>query len=97
MIGCEDNDIQSFADVLTIISQVNRLQIICLLNKEWELSVCEIFEALGLKQNLASHHLNLLKNIWLLTTRRDGKKIFYSLEKKAYQDLKSKFTYIFSI
>jgi ArsR family transcriptional regulator len=97
MIGCENNDIQSFADVLTIISQVNRLQIICLLNKEWELCVCEIIEVLALKQNLVSHHLNVLKNIGLLTTRRDGKKIFYALEKKAYQDLKSKFKYIFTI
>jgi len=56
-------DIQNLSETLDIISQSNRLQIICLLNKEIELCVNNITEKLDLKQNLVSHHLNLLKNI----------------------------------
>lgn len=79
-------NLQELSDSLTIISQPNRLQIICLL-KNGELCVCKIIEALQLKQNLVSHHLNLLKNIWLITSRREGKNIFYKLNTKKIQDL----------
>ncbi|MDR0772094.1 MAG: ArsR family transcriptional regulator [Candidatus Peribacteria bacterium] len=54
---------QDISDTLGVISQVNRLQIICLLEQSLELSVCEISEKLKIKQNLVSHHLKLLKNI----------------------------------
>jgi DNA-binding transcriptional ArsR family regulator len=40
-----------------------------------------------LKQNLISHHLNLLKKIWLVTSRRDGKNIFYKLNIKNIQNI----------
>lgn len=97
MRKCESISIEWFADILTTISQVNRLQIICLLNRSWELCVCDIVEAIQLKQNLVSHHLNVLKDVWLLTTRREGKKIYYSLEKETYKKLKKDFKDIFSI
>lgn len=80
----EKSDLKSISETLTIVSQENRLQIICLLNKENELCVQKISEHLDLKQNLTSHHLNFLKNIWLLNTRREGKNIYYSLDKKIY-------------
>lgn len=97
MKKCENNKIQWFADILNSISQVNRLQIICLLNAKWELCVCDIIESIQLKQNLVSHHLNVLKDIWLLTTRREGKKIYYSLDKEVYKKLKEDFKNIFNI
>jgi ArsR family transcriptional regulator len=79
-------NLQELSDSLSIISQPNRLQIICLL-KNGELCVCKIIEALQLKQNLISHHLNLLKKIWLVTSRRDGKNIFYKLNTKNIQNI----------
>ena len=97
MKKCENNDMQEFAGILSTISQANRLQILCLLNKEWELCVCDIMDAIQIKQNLVSHHLTILKDIWLLTTRREGKKIFYALEKKAYQSFKSDMKDIFNM
>lgn len=97
MKSCEIIDIDSFAHILSTISQVHRVQIICLLANQGELCVCDIIDVLHLKQNLVSHHLNILKELWLLINRREGKKIFYSLEKKVYQDLKSDIKNIFSI
>lgn len=97
MKNCKNIDREWFADILRVISQTHRLQILCLLNKEWELCVCKITEVLALKQNLVSHHLNLLKNTWLLTTRREWKKVFYALEKKEYQSFKSDIKSIFII
>jgi len=97
MKKCENSDIQWFADMLMTISQVNRLQIICLLNATGELCVCDIIESIQLKQSLVSHHLNVLKDIGLLGTRREGKKIYYSLEQEIYKKIKKDFSSIFSI
>ena len=93
----EKSDLESISEIFKIISQKNRLQIICLLNKKWELCVCKIIDTLNLKQNLVSHHLNLLKNIWLLNTRRDGKNIFYSLDKKNYTMIQNNIKNIFNL
>ncbi|MDY3013862.1 MAG: metalloregulator ArsR/SmtB family transcription factor [Evtepia sp.] len=44
-----------------------------------ELCVCDIAALLGLSQSAISHQLRLLKNTRLVTSRREGKTVFYSL------------------
>jgi DNA-binding transcriptional ArsR family regulator len=57
-----------------------RIAIIDLLNDSPKLSVTEIYEKLKIEQASASHHLNILKNKGVLISKREGKKIFYSLK-----------------
>ena len=45
----------------------------------YELSVNEIVDATGASQSLVSHQLKILKDAELVSARRDGRKIFYSL------------------
>jgi len=45
------------------ISQEKRLQIICMLSKADSMCVCEIIDKLGIRQNLVSHHLKILKKL----------------------------------
>ena len=66
---------------LKIISEENRLQILYLL-REGERCVCEIYDALGIAQNLASHHLKVLKDFGLIKSRKEGRKIIYFTDKK---------------
>ncbi len=94
---CEDSHLSNLSDILSIISQENRLQILCLLNKNNELCVCEIIEILWLKQNLVSHHLMILKNIWLLKRRKDWKQVFYSINKDYYSEIIEQIKIIFNI
>ena len=79
-------------DFLKIIAEENRVRILCLL-KHGPKCVCEIWPALGLSQNLASHHLGILKEAGLIKSRRQGLKIFYSLKgekiKQKLNNLKS--------
>jgi len=70
------------AEFLKIISEENRLKIICLL-KEGEKCVCEIWQCLNLPQNLVSHHLKILKDFELVLSRQEGLKVIYSINKKA--------------
>jgi ArsR family transcriptional regulator len=81
------------AEFLKIISEKNRLKILCLL-KEGEKCVCDIWQCLDLAQNLTSHHLKVLKSSGLLLSRREGLKIIYSINKKIvkkYLELLNKF------
>jgi len=69
------------AEFLKVISEENRLKILCLL-KESELCVCDIWQYLDLAQNLTSHHLKVLKDFGLVSSRREGLKVIYSINKK---------------
>lgn len=53
-----------------------RLKILGLLSDE-ELCSCEIMAALNLTEPTTSHHLGILERSGLVTTRRDGKWVFY--------------------
>ena len=56
-----------------------RLRIIKLLSIR-EMCVCEIMVALGMTQPTTSHHLNILENTSLVTSRKEGRWVFYGLE-----------------
>ena len=75
------DEIKQLVDFLKAISEENRLKILCLLQKQ-ELCVCEIWQILDLPQNLASHHLKVLKDFDLVEYRKEGVKIIYSLNSK---------------
>jgi ArsR family transcriptional regulator len=79
------------------VSQEKRLQIICLLSKVESLCVCEIIKKLWIKQNLVSHHLKVLKDIWLVTTKKERKNIYYAINKEKFDELKIIIKHIFNI
>lgn len=56
-----------------------RLQALLLIVEEQELCVCELVEALDVSQPKISRHLAQLRECQLLTDRREGQWIFYSL------------------
>jgi DNA-binding transcriptional ArsR family regulator len=68
------------ASKLRAIAHPMRIAIIDLLTVNPKMTVTEIYEYLNLEQASASHHLNILKNKGLLDSKRDGKKIYYSLK-----------------
>ncbi|MGQ9848187.1 MAG: ArsR/SmtB family transcription factor [Bacteroidales bacterium] len=68
-------------EFLKVISEENRLKILCLL-KNSEKCVWDIWQYLGLVQNLVSHHLKVLKDFGLVSSKQEGLKVIYSLNKK---------------
>ena len=65
---------------LRAIAHPMRIAMIDLLHDNNKLSVTEIYSQLDIEQASASHHLNILKNKGVLISRREGKKIYYSLK-----------------
>lgn len=91
-----DCELGFLSDFLGVISEENRLKIICYLQKNNERCVCEIQEFLDLPQNLISHHLKVLKDFELLNSRRDGLKIYYSINAEEFDKYANNFNKIFS-
>ncbi len=79
-------EITQTAELLKIIAEPNRLKILCALKND-ELCVCEIWQDLDIPQNLASHHLKIMRDAGLLDSRKEGLKIIYSLNKKGIKNL----------
>ena len=74
-------DLKDTVNFLRVISEENRIKILCLLKKE-EMCVCNIWQYLGMSQNLASHHLKILKEFGVISSRKEGLKVFYKLNEK---------------
>jgi ArsR family transcriptional regulator, virulence genes transcriptional regulator len=66
------------ADLLKALAHENRLMILCILS-QGEKSVSELEQMLSLRQPTVSQQLARLRADGLVTTRRDGKTIHYSL------------------
>ena len=88
-----DASTQSALGFLRIVSDENRLKTLCLLNRG-ERCVCGIWQELEIPQNLASHHLKVLKDFDLLNSEKVGLKVIYRLNGKTllkYQNLLNHF------
>ena len=66
------------ADFLKALAHESRLMILCILS-QGEKSVSELEEMLSLRQPTVSQQLARLRVDGLVSTRRDGKTVFYSL------------------
>jgi DNA-binding transcriptional ArsR family regulator len=64
--------------LLKVLANPDRLLLMCLLS-QGELSVGDLEEQLGIRQPTLSQQLGVLRENALVTTRRDGKNIFYSV------------------
>ena len=73
--------IDKMENILNVASDSTRIKILySLLDEErTEKTVSEIVEDINASQSLVSHQLKILKDSRLVTSRRQGKNIFYSL------------------
>ena len=72
--------LEAAAEMLKAIAHPTRIAIINLLETHKKMSVTDIFEALGIEQAVASHHLRILKDRGVLVSEKDGKNRYYSLK-----------------
>ena len=74
--------LQRAADILKTVAPPARLGIINLL-EAGEKPVAEICKHLRAPQPYISHHLNLMKARGILSSRRNGSQVFYSVDNKS--------------
>jgi ArsR family transcriptional regulator len=66
--------------ILKALSDPNRQDILRLLARQ-EMGACEIIQAIGLAQPTIAHHLRILKQAGLISSQKEGKFVFYTLDK----------------
>ena len=84
-------------EVLRVLADPTRMRIFRML-RQGEACVCEIAGALGLAENLVSHHLRALRTAGLVHDRRDAtdaRWVYYHLSAPALGQLRTEFGALF--
>ena len=68
-------------DTLKVIGSKKRLEILHELSKQ-DMYVSELMRAVGLDGKTIKHHLDILENKGIVSTREEGLRKYYSLEKE---------------
>lgn len=80
-ININYENLRSAVLVLRAINHELRRSIIALLEKEERLTVTELYIMLRIEQSVASQHLAILRKAGVVEPYREGKFIYYSLQK----------------
>ena len=73
--------------VLRSLNHKLRQQIIKLINDHQKITVTEIYVKLRLEQSVASQHLAILRKAGIVITKREGKFIYYTINKQRIEDI----------
>ena len=74
----DEDTLYDLTELFRIFGDSTRIRILYVLF-EAEMCVCDIAALLSMTQSAISHQLRALKNAKLVTSRREGKTVFYSL------------------
>ncbi|MEP0746137.1 metalloregulator ArsR/SmtB family transcription factor [Trichocoleus sp. DQ-A2] len=74
------------AEFFSLLGDANRLRILSVLALK-ELCVCDLAGALAMSESAVSHQLRALRALRLVSYRKRGRKVFYSLQDNHVLDL----------
>lgn len=74
----DENSLNDLADLYKVFGDTTRVKILYSLFEN-EMCVCAIADLLKMTQSAISHQLSILRRNKLVSARRDGKTIYYSL------------------
>ena len=80
LLELKPEQLEKAANMLKAIAHPVRIAILNLLEDGQKLTVTEIHEKLEIEQSTTSHHLGILKDKDILSSKRDGKNTFYFLK-----------------
>jgi DNA-binding transcriptional ArsR family regulator len=66
---------------LGALANEQRLQILCILAQDWEMTVGQLNEHLDLSQSALSQHLRKLKDQGYVESRKEGLNVYYRIAK----------------
>jgi len=81
-----ENNYRELELFFSALGDTTRLKMLKLIADE-ELCSCEVMAALELTQPTTSHHLGILERAGLLTSKRNGKWVFYKITNSRVQSL----------
>jgi DNA-binding transcriptional ArsR family regulator len=85
------NGFDKISKLLSISGNEVRLKILFLLNMEKELCPCDLADILGMSVPAVSQHIRKIKDACIITARREGQTLYYSLNEDETDILNSIF------
>ena len=89
-------DYENISKKLKVISDPKRLRIIDILSFD-QLCACEILEKFDISQPTLSHDMRKLEEVGLVTSWKEGKNTYYSLDKDSLDEIEDSLRLIFHI
>ena len=84
-VGMTESEIAAICKAL---GDENRVQIIKML-AAGELCACKILDALNITQPTLSHHMKILTDCNLVSSRKEGKRTYYAINCEKFSDFKN--------
>ena len=94
---CKADSIGCLADGFKALADATRLHLMYLLMTRGEMCVCEFMPLLGLTQSNVSFHLKTLRHARFITSRKEGKWVYYSLNREAVEQFRTDFGSVFDL
>lgn len=81
-----DNTVVDLSNLFKLFSDSTRVKLLFAI-KEQELCVLDLCKILDMHQSAVSHQLKTLRHYKVVSTRRDGRRVFYKLRDKNIFDI----------
>ena len=78
----------NIAQMLSVLAEPTRIRILECISREGEMCAKDILPVFVITQPTLSHHLNLLLDNDILSARKDGRFVYYSVNKKSMEALR---------
>ena len=75
----EDSKVERVAELIKVLAQPTRLKIVFLLSQQGETNVSQLVRQTAANQSLISRNLTLMSDKGIITGKRRGKEVYYSL------------------
>ena len=95
-VMCCEHNAREAETLLALLANRRRLVILCHLLERGEMAVNEIARHVDLSQSALSQHLALMRDCKIVSTRRDGTAIFYTLADKRISPLIHALVHVFN-
>lgn len=96
-IACVTTCLDDLAGAFKALADATRLQILYLLMTRGEMCVCEFMPLLQLTQSNVSFHLKTLKQARFITARKEGKWMYYTLDRHVFARFRTEFGTLFDL
>ncbi len=73
--------LRTSSNIFRALAHPLRMRMVGVIWSKEAICVNEIFETLGIEQSLASQHLRILRQANLVTTHREGKFVYYAMDR----------------
>lgn len=87
---------ENITEIFKALSDENRVRIVSIVAREDDICACMILDELGITQPTLSHHMKVLSSCGLITGRKEGKWMHYSIQQDALDAIQAFFEDILS-